>query len=131
MFSTTKHKDKHFFMYCLQNFTTEEALSNHKQQCLLINGRQAVNYDSGTIKSINHSKQIPIPFKIYSHTECFLKRTNSYEGKYTKYQERFPNSIGTKLVWIDDRFTFPFMIFKGKNFVDEFIVWVFKNIWME
>ena len=97
MFSTTKHKDKkHFCMHCLQNFTTEEV------QCLFINGCQAVNYESGAIKFINYNKQIPIPFKIYADTECFLKRTNSYEGKYTiKYQEHFPNSIGTKLVCID------------------------------
>ena len=38
MFSKTKHKDKkHYCMSCLQNFTTEEILSNHQKQCLLIN----------------------------------------------------------------------------------------------
>ena len=32
MFSRTKHKDKkHYCMSCLQNFTTEEILSNHKK----------------------------------------------------------------------------------------------------
>ena len=37
MFSRTKHKDKkHYCMSCLQSFTTEEILSNHKKQCLLI-----------------------------------------------------------------------------------------------
>ena len=129
MFSTTKHKDKkHFCMHCLQNFTTEEVLSNHKKQCLLINEYQAVNYESGTTKFINHNKQIPIPFKIYADTECFLKRTNSYEGKYTiKYQEHFPNSIGAKLVCIDDRFTLPVFISKRKNCVNEFIAWVLKT----
>ena len=46
------------------------------------------------------------PFKIYADTECFLKRTNSYEGEYTiKHQEHQPNPIGAKLVCIDDRFT--------------------------
>ena len=44
MFSRTKHKDKkHHCMSCLQSFTTEEILSNHKKQCLLINGCEAVN----------------------------------------------------------------------------------------
>ena len=81
MFSRTKHKDKkHYCMSCLQNFTTEEILSNHKKQCLLINGCQAVNYESGTIKFTNHNKQIPILFKIYADTECFLKCINSYKG---------------------------------------------------
>ena len=48
MLSRTKHKDKkHYCMSCLQNFTAEEILSNHKKQSLLINGCQAVNYESG------------------------------------------------------------------------------------
>ena len=64
-------------MSCFQNFTTEEILSNHKKQCLLINGRQAVNYESGIIKFANHNKQIPILFKICADTECFLKRVSS------------------------------------------------------
>ena len=46
MSSRTKHKDKkHYYMSYLQSFPTEEILSNHKKQCLLINGCQAVNYN--------------------------------------------------------------------------------------
>ena len=72
-----QNKDKkHYYKSSLQNFTTEEILSNHKKQCLLINGCQAVNYESGQIKFTNYEKQVPIPFKIYAETECFLKRTN-------------------------------------------------------
>ena len=70
MFSRTKHKDKkHYCMSCLQNFTAEEILSNHK--CLLINRCQAVNYESEIIKFTNHNKQIPILFKIYPDTMFF------------------------------------------------------------
>ena len=61
-------------MSCLQNFTTEEILSNHKKQCLLINGCQEVKYESGTIKFTNYNKQIPIVFKIYADTECFFEK---------------------------------------------------------
>ena len=47
MFSRTKQKDKkHHCMSFLQTFTTEEILSNHKKQCLLINGCQSVTYES-------------------------------------------------------------------------------------
>ena len=61
MFSRTKHKDKkHHCMSCLQSFTTEEILSNHKKQCLLINGCQEVQYESETTKFTNYNKQIPI-----------------------------------------------------------------------
>ena len=82
---------------------------------LLINGCQAVNYASGIIKFKNYEKQVPAPFKIYADIECFLKITNSYEGEHTiKYQEHFPNSIGAKLVCIDDRFTLSVLL-KEKN----------------
>ena len=98
MFSRAKHKDKkHHCISSLQSFTTEEILPNHKIQCLLINGCQVVKYQSGTIKSTNYNKQIPILFKIYAGTECFLKRTKFLEGEHTiKYQEHQPNSIGAK-----------------------------------
>ena len=126
MFSRTKHKDKkHHCMSSLQSFTTEEILSNHKKQCLLINGCQAVNYESGTIKFTNYNQQIPILYKIYADTECFLKRMNYYEVEHTtKYQEHIPYSIGTKLVCIDDRFTLSSIIFRGKDFINKFITWI-------
>ena len=109
MYSKAKTKDSHkkyFCTACLQNFTTEEVLSNHKKQCLLINECQAVNYESGIIKFKNYEKQIPIPFTIYADIECYLKSTKFKEGKHTKiYQKHIPNSIGAKLVCIDDRLT--------------------------
>ena len=61
MFSRTKHEDKkHYCMSCLQNFTTEEILSNHKKQCLLINGCQTIKCESRTTKITNYNKQIII-----------------------------------------------------------------------
>ena len=46
MSSRTKHKDKkHYYLSYLQSFPTEEILSNHKKQCLLIDGCQAINYN--------------------------------------------------------------------------------------
>ena len=116
MYSKTKHKDKkHFCMSCLQNFSTKEILINHRKQCLLINGCQAVNYKSGIIKFKNHGKQIPLVFEIYADTECFIKRTKIKEGEHTiKYQEHQPNSIGAKLACIDDKFALPSIILKVK-----------------
>ena len=92
-------------MTCLQNFTTNEILNNHRERCLLINHTQAVKYETGIIKFQN-GKQIPLVFKIYADTEWFLKRISINEGKYTKlYQKHIPNSIGAKLVCIDNKFT--------------------------
>ena len=90
-------------MSYLQNFTTEEILSQHKKQCLLINESQTVKYETRIIKFKNYEKQIPIPFKIYADTEFLLKRININESKYTKlYQKHIPNSKGAKLVCMDN-----------------------------
>ena len=119
MYSKPEHKEKKdFCMSCLQNFTTKEILNNHKEQCLLINETQALKYETGVIKFKNYEKQIPIPFKIYADTECLGKD----KCKYTKlYQKHIPNSIGAKLVCIDNRFILPTKIFTGKYCVSNFI----------
>ena len=118
-------------MLCLQNFSTKEILNNHRKSCLLINGCQAVNYESGITKFTNCNKQIPIHFKIYADTKCFLKRTKIKEGEHRiKYQEHYPNSIEAKQVCIDDRFTLPCIIFKDKDCINKFIRWVLdKEKW--
>ena len=129
MYSKTKHKDrKHFCMSCLQNFTTKEILNSHRERCLLINDTQAVKYETGTIKFKNFNKQIPTPFKIYADSECLLKKVNINKGGYTKlYQKHIPNSIGAKLVCIDNEFTLPTKIFTGSNSIKELIKWVVEQ----
>ena len=77
-------------MSCLQNFSTKEILDNHRKRCLLINGCQAVNYESGIIKFTNYNKQIPILFKIYADTEYFLKRTKIKKAEHAiKYKGHY------------------------------------------
>ena len=63
----------------------------------------------------------------------FLKRVNSYEGEHTtKYQEHIPNSIGAKLVYIDDKLTLPTVIFNGEKCINKFITWVLdKQKWTQ
>ena len=112
----------------LQYFNKEEILDQYKKQCLLINGCQAVNYKSGILKFKNYEKQVPIIFKIYAHTECFLERTYYYEGENTiKHQKYTPKFIVAKLVCIDDRFTLPTVIFKGEKCINKFIKWIFTQ----
>ena len=44
MYNQSKHKErKHFCMYCLQCFSSERILANHVNNCLTINGAQAIN----------------------------------------------------------------------------------------
>ena len=62
--SKTKHKDKkHFFMSCLQHFSTKEILNNYRKQFLLINGCQPVNCESGIIKFTNFINKYPFFLK--------------------------------------------------------------------
>ena len=128
MISRAKQKDKkHFCMSRLQNFTTKEILNKYEKHCLLINDTQAVKCETAIIKSKNYEKQIPIAFKIYADTECFLKRINIDESKYTEVcQKHIPNSIRAKLVCTNDRFTLDTIIFTGNNCINKFIKWIFK-----
>ena len=131
MYSEVKTKNqhkKHFCMSCLQNFTTKEILNNHRERCLLINDTQAVKYETGTIKLKNFDKQIIITIKIYADSECLLKRINIYKGGYTKlYQKHIPNSVGAKLVCINNNFTLPTKIFIASNSIKEFIESIFEQ----
>ena len=115
-------------MLCLQNFTTKEILNSRREKCLLINDTQAVKYETGTIKLKNFDKQIIITIKIYADSECLLKRINIYKGGYTKlYQKHIPNSVGAKLVCINNNFTLPTKIFIASNSIKEFIESIFEQ----
>ena len=68
-----------------------------------INDAQSVRLEKETSEFKNYFKQIPLPFKIYA-------------GFYTKeYQDRIPCSFANKLVCVDDRFSKPIVVFRGKS----------------
>ena len=92
MVHKTKNKNKKWFCKnCLQCFSCERVLVKHKENFLIINGRQSVKLEKGTIKFENYFKQIPVPFKIYADFECNLKSAECDEGFYTKrYQDHIP-----------------------------------------
>ena len=67
MCNKTKNKNKkHFCKYCLQCFSSERVLVEHKETCFKINGNQAVKLRSGSIKFKNYFKQLSVSFKIYA-----------------------------------------------------------------
>ena len=77
-------KKKYYCKSCLQCFSSNNVLKNHKEVCLSISGVQSVRLDKGTIKFKNALKQIPVPFKIYSDFECILNSVRSYEISCSK-----------------------------------------------
>ena len=74
----TKHNEKkHFCMPCLQCFSSERILDNHKDNCIIINGEQAVkmpNKDNNILKFNNFHKQQPVPFVIYADFEAITEK---------------------------------------------------------
>ena len=70
----------------------------HKEDCLVINGKQNVKLEEGFISSKNYSRQIPVPFEIYTDFECILKNVDNdiinNDIFYTiKYQDHIPWSF--------------------------------------
>ena len=81
MFNQTKHEHrKYFCMYCLQCFSREDVLTEHKNNCISINGKQAINMPEKGDKVYfkNHHKQLPVPFVIYADFEAL---TEKIQGK--------------------------------------------------
>ena len=83
MYNQSKHKErKHFCMYCLQCFSSEGILANHVDNCLTINGTQAINMlkqGENILKFNNFHKQLPVPFVIYADFEAITKKVQGCE----------------------------------------------------
>ena len=93
-----------------------------------INGKQSVKLVKGAIEFENYFKQIPVPFKIYADFECNLKGVECDEVSYTKkYQDHIRCSFAYKVVCVDDRFTKPIVVYRGKNAAYEFIKPILKE----
>ena len=95
-------------------------LVGQKEICLKINGKQSRKSRNGSVKLNNYSKQLAIPFKIYADLESVLrgvqKNDRSSNASYTeKYQEDILCSFAYKVVWIDDMFSKPVVLYKGEK----------------
>ena len=61
-FIKQKKQKKWFCKSCLQCFSSENVLINHKEDCLSISGQQSINFKKGTIEFKNYFKELPVPF---------------------------------------------------------------------
>ena len=127
MFNKTKNRNKKCFCkYCLQCFSNESVLTEHKKDCLVINGKQNVKLESGFISSNNFCGQIPVPLKIYADFECILKSCdisiNNNDVSYTtKYHDHVSCSFAYNVVCVDNRFSKNIVLYRGRNAVNKFI----------
>ena len=131
MYNKTKHRErKHFCMHCLQCFSTDEVLSKHKTNCMVINGEQAIRIPrkgNNILQFQNYRKQMPAPFIIYAEFEaitekiqgCQPNNTQSYTDKYKKHTGC---SYGYKVVCCyDDKYTKTVQIYRGEKPIKKFM----------
>ena len=138
MYNHSKHKErKHFCMYCLQCFSSERILANHVNNCLRINGAQAINMPKqgeNILKFNNFHKQLPVPFVIYADFEAITKKVQGCEQNeemkkdkdrrsYTEaYQTHEDCGYGYKVVCCyDDKYSKYTCIYRGENAVYKFM----------
>ena len=95
-------------------FSGKNVLAKHKEVCLSINGTQSVRFQKGTIEFQNYFKQICV---------------ERYEGSYPKkYQDHIPCSFAYKFVCVDDKFTKPIVVFRGKMLLTSLLKQFLKSI---
>ena len=145
MYNQSKHKEKkHFCMYCLQCFSSERILANHVNNCLTINGTQAINMPKqgeNILKFNNFHKQLPVPFVIYADFEAITKKVQGCEQSeemkkdkdrrsYTEaYQTHEDCGHGYKVVCCyDDKYSKYTSIYRGENTVYKFMEKMLKEV---
>ena len=87
-----------------------------------INGKQGLKLRSGLIKFINCFKQLAVPFQIYADFQSVQKEfIVMMEVLILITQTYIPWSFAYKVVCIDDKFSKPVVLHRGKNAVNKFI----------
>ena len=131
MYNQTKHKErKHFCMHCLQCFSSEKVLINHKENCIQVNGTQPIKMptkDNSILKFNNFHKQLAVPFVIYADFEAITEKIHgcqpNNDKSYTEaYQKHVDISYGYKIICcLNDKYTKPIQIYRGKKAVYKFM----------
>ena len=138
MYNQTKHEHrKHFCMHCLQCFSSDRILSNHKDICIQVNGTQAIkmpNKDNNILKFNNFHKQQPVPFVIYADFEAITEKIHGCQQKgnksYTEaYQRHTDCGFGYKIVCCyDDKYTKPMKLYRGEKAVYKFMENILEEV---
>ena len=98
-------------------------LTNHKENCLNINGIQSVKLEKGIIEFKNYCRQIHCPLKIYAGFKCNLERVEIYGEFYQKKNTIiiFLVVLLTKLFALMIDLVNRLFFFRGENAAYEFI----------
>ena len=131
MHNQTKRKErKHFCMYCLQCFSSERVLNEHMENCITLNGTQAIimpNENNNRLNFHSFYKQLAIPYVIYADFEAITEKIHGCqpndEKSFTEaYQKHTDCGYGYKLVCCyDDKYSKPLQLYRGQNSVYKFM----------
>ena len=136
MYNQSKHKNKkHFCMYCLQCFSSERILASHVNNCLTINGKQAINMPKkgeNILRFNNFHKELPVPFIIYADFKAITKKVQGCKQSeemekekrsYTEaYQTHEDCGCGYKVVCCyKKKYSKPIQTYRGENAVYKFM----------
>ena len=138
MYNQTKHKEsKHFCMHCLQCFSSERVLNDHKDNCIIVNGTQAVKMpdkNNNILKYNNFHKQQPVPFVIYADFEAITEKISGCQPNNNKsyteaYQKHTDCGFGYKVVCCyDDKYSQPLKIYRGEKAVYTFLEYMLDEV---
>ena len=84
-------------MYCLQCFRYEKALINHKENCIKINGTQAIKMPKADdmVYFKNCHKVLEVPFVIYGNFEAINEKVHGCQPNNDKsYTESYQQHKG-------------------------------------
>ena len=99
MYRKSKHKEKkQFCMYCLQCFSSQRVLTEQKENCLVINGTQAIRMPTegeNILKFTDYHLGLAAPFVIYADFEAITEKvqtcrpdaSRSYTYAYQKHTD--------------------------------------------
>ena len=131
MYNQSKHKNKkHFCMYCLQCFSSERILANHVNNCLTINGKQAINMSKkgeNIRKFDNFHNKLPVAFVIYADFEAITKKLQGCrptdEKSYAEaYQSHEDCGYGYKVVCCyEKKYSKPIQRYRSENAFHKFM----------
>lgn len=131
------HEKKYFCMYCLQCFSSEEVLTNHKENGIQVNGTQAIEMPTegnNNLKFNNRHKQLQVAFVISAdfeaNTENIHSRQPANDKSFTEaYQKHRDCGYGYKVACCyNDKYSKPVEIFSGEKAVFKFLEFMLEEI---
>ena len=136
-YNVNKHaRKKYFCKHCIQHFTSESILLKHMEDCMVLNGCQAIGMpaEGEVAKFKSFRETVKIPFVIYADLESLLhkltvtQKLEVNQEQTEKLQKHVACSYGYKVVCCyNDSLSKPFKMYRGIDSVHKFFTDIFEE----